>query len=91
MTLKGIFSMRNLKMTLITVKPKDNAINGDPQELQDPQWLLRQKLTLFGFLVKVYDRLDDGYKFSKKNFGLGRLRFYANSHLKVSPVLARES
>ena len=29
--------MRNLKSTLITVKPKDNAINGDPQELQDPQ------------------------------------------------------
>ena len=29
--------MRNLKGTLITVKPKGNAINGDPQELQDPQ------------------------------------------------------
>ena len=26
--------MRNLKRTLITVKTKDNAINGDPQELQ---------------------------------------------------------
>ena len=35
--LKSILSMRNLKRTLITVKPKDNAINGDPQELQDPQ------------------------------------------------------
>ena len=29
--------MRNLKRTLITVKPEDNAIIGDPQELQDPQ------------------------------------------------------
>ena len=75
-TLKRILSMRNLKRTLITVKPKDNAINGDPQELQDPQWLLRRKLTLFGFLVMVYDRVDDGDKFSKKNVGLKRLRFH---------------
>ena len=29
--------MRNLKGTLITVKTKDDAINGDSQELQDPQ------------------------------------------------------
>ena len=29
--------MRNLKGTLITVKLKDNAIIGDPEELQDPQ------------------------------------------------------
>ena len=36
MILKRILSMRNLKRTLITVKPKDNAINEDPQELQDP-------------------------------------------------------
>ena len=28
--------MRNLKRTLIIEKPKDNAINRDPQELQDP-------------------------------------------------------
>ena len=53
MILKRILSMRNLKRTLITVKPKDNAINEDPQQLQDPQWLLRRKLPLFGFLVKV--------------------------------------
>ena len=78
-----VLSMRNLKRTLITVKPKDNAINGDPQELQDPQWLLRRKLTLFGFLVMVYDRVDDGDKFSNKNFGLGSLRFHATSHLKI--------
>ena len=87
-TLKNIFSMRNLKRALITAKPKDNAINGYPQELQDPQWLLRCKLTLFGFLVMLHDRVDNGDKFSKKNFGLGRLRFHATSHLKVSPVLA---
>ena len=90
-TLKRILSMRNLKRTLITVKPKDNAINGDPQELQDPQWLLRRKLTLFGFLLMVYDRVDDGDKFSKKNFGFRRLCFHTTSHLKVSPVLARGS
>ena len=29
--------MRNLKRTLIIVKTKDNAISGDPQELQGPQ------------------------------------------------------
>ena len=87
-TLKRILSMRNLKRTLITVKPKDNAINRDPRELQNPHWLWRHKLTLFGFLVMVYDRVDDGDKFSKKNFGLGRLRFHATSDLKVSPVLA---
>ena len=42
---------------------KDNAINEDSQELQDPQWLLSRKLTPFGFLVMVYDRVDDGDKF----------------------------
>ena len=81
--------MRRLKRTLITVKPKDNATNGDPQELQDPQGLLRRKLTLFGFLVMVYDRVDDGDQFSKKNFGLGS--FLATSHLKVSPALSWRS
>ena len=90
-TLKRILSMRNLKGTLITVKLKDNTIIGDPEKLQDPQWLLRCKLTFFGFLVMVYDRVDDGDKFSKKNFGLGKLRFHATSQLKVSPVLTPES
>ena len=79
-TLKRILSMRNPKRTLITVKPKGNAIDGDPQEFQDPQWLLRRKLTLCSFLVMVYDRVNDGDKFSKNNFGLGRLRFHATSH-----------
>ena len=90
-TLKRILSMRNLKRTLITVKPKGNAINRDPQELQDPQWLLRLELTLFGFLLMVYDKQDNGNKSSKKSFGLGRFRFHATSHIKVSPVLARGS
>ena len=35
-TLKTILSMRILKRTLITVKPKGNAIDRDPQEIQDP-------------------------------------------------------
>ena len=82
-TLKKILSMRNLKRTLTTVKPKDNTINEDTQELQDPQWLLRRKLPLSGFLGMVYDRVDDGEKISKKNFGLERLRFHATSHLKI--------
>ena len=82
-TLKRILLMRNLKKSLVTVRPKDNAINEKPQELQNSQWLLRRKLTLFGFLVMVYDRVDDGDKFSKKDFGLGRLRFHATSHLKI--------
>ena len=71
--LKRILSMKNLKRTLITVKPKDNAINGDPPELQHPQWLLRRKLTLFGFLV--YDRVDDGDKWSKKHFAMEGIVF----------------
>ena len=68
---------------------ENNAINGDPQELQDLQWLLHHKLTLFGFLVMVYDWVDDGDKFSKTNFDLGRLRFHATSHLQVVPILAQ--
>ena len=82
-TLKRILLMRNLKKTLVTVRPKDNAINEKPQELQNSQWLLLRKLTIFCFLVMVYDRVDDGDKFSKKDFGLGRLRFHATSHLKI--------
>ena len=81
-TLKRILLMRNLKKSLVTVRPNDNAINEKPQELQNSQWLLRRKLTLFGFLVMVYDRVDDGDKSSKKNFGLGKFRFHATSHLK---------
>ena len=36
-TLKRILSMGKLQRTLISAKPKDNAINEDSQELQDPQ------------------------------------------------------
>ena len=67
----------------ITVKPKGNPINVNPQELQDSRWLLRRKKTFFGFLVVVYDREADGDKFSNANFGLGKSRFHATSHLKV--------
>ena len=34
-TQKRILSMRKLKRIFITMKPKNTAINGDPQELQD--------------------------------------------------------
>ena len=59
-----------------------DPINEDPQELQDSKWLLRCQ-TLFGFLVMVYYRVGNGNKFSYENFGLGRPRFYATSHLKI--------
>ena len=54
------------KEDIITVTPIDNSINKDPQELQDPQWLMRHKLTLFGFLLMVYDRVGDGDKIPRK-------------------------
>ena len=63
----------------ITMKPKDN-INEDSQELQGRQRLLRRKSTLFGFLVMVYDRVGNGDKLSRENFGLGRPRFHATSY-----------
>ena len=43
--------------------------------------------SFFDFLVMVYDRVDDGDKFSKKNFVFGRLRFHATSHLKIEAKL----
>ena len=60
--------------------PLDISINEDPQ---DPQRLLSRKLTLFGFLVMVYDRLDYGDNISKERFGLGRPCFHATMHLKI--------
>ena len=81
--LKKILSKRNLKRTFITAKPEDKVISEDPQELQDSQWLLRRKLTLFCFLVMVYDRVNDGAKFSKQKVGLRRVHFHDTSHLKI--------
>ena len=34
-------------------------------------------------LVMVYDRVVDGVKISKKNFGLGRPRFHATIHIEI--------
>ena len=45
--------------------------------------LLRRKLTLFGLLLMVYDRVGDGDKISKENFGYGRPCFYATSNLTI--------
>ena len=67
----------------ITVTPIDSPINKDSQDLHDPQWLLRYKLTLFDFLLMAYDRVVSGDKISKENFGLGRRGFHATSHLKL--------
>ena len=52
------------------MKPKDNAINRDPQELQDPHWLWSRKLTLFGFLVIVMIDWMTGIDFQRKNLVL---------------------
>ena len=41
------------------------------------------QINSLGFLVVLYDRVDDVDKFSKKNFGLGSLRYHATSYLKV--------
>ena len=38
----------------------------------------------------VYDRVGDGDKFSKKNFGHGRLHFYATSYLKIEAKRKRK-
>ena len=45
------------------------------------------KITLFGFLLMVYDRVGDWDKISKENFGFGRPRFRAASHLKIEAKL----
>ena len=75
------------KEDTITVTPIDNFINEDLQELQYSQWLLHRKLTLFGFLLMVYDRVGDGSKISNENFRYGRPRFHATSHLKIEATL----
>ena len=41
------------------------------------------QINFFWLFVMVYDRVDDGDKFSKKSFGLGWLHFHAASHLKI--------
>ena len=41
--------------------------------------------SLFLLIAMVYDRVGDADKFSKGNFGLGRPRFHATSHLKIEP------
>ena len=71
------------KENTIIVTPVDNTINENPKELQEPQWLLRRKLTLFGFLVMVCDRVGDGDEVPKENFGLERPRFHATSLWKI--------
>ena len=44
---------------------------------------MRRKLTLFGFLVMVYDRVGNRDKIPKENFSFGRPRFYATNYLKL--------
>ena len=76
----------------INEKPKEDPYYCETKR-QSYQWIssgasgpsmtFAPKSTLFGFLVMVYDRVHDENKFSKKNFGLERLRF--------PPVLVRRS
>ena len=82
-TLKRILLNEKHKEDLITVNPKDSPINEEPQEIQNPQWLLRRKKTLFGFLGMVYEREGDGDKVSNENLGLRGPSFHATSHLKI--------
>ena len=65
------------------MKPKDNAIIEDPQELQDVSTTFAPQKLFFGFLVMVCDRVDDGHKFSNENLDPGRPCFHGTSHLKV--------
>ena len=78
--------MKNLKRTL-SLTPIDNSINEDAQGLQDPQWLLRRKLTLFSFLVMVYDRVGDGDKISKENFTASHLKIDAKVFFSKTVML----
>ena len=67
-TLKMTLSLRNLKRTLsMRTLRSFKTLNDFP----------------FCFLVVVYDREDDGDKFSYENFGLGRSRFHTTSNLKL--------
>ena len=65
------------------MKPKDNAINEDPQELQGVSTTFAPQKLFFDFLVMVYGRVDDGDKFSNENFGPGRSCFHSTGHLKI--------
>ena len=78
----------------ITEDPKKNPINEkwnyetyaikeDPQELQGVSTTFAPQKLFFSFLVMVYDRVDDGDKFSNESLGPARPRFYGTSHLKI--------
>ena len=82
-TLKRILQKKKKpKEEIITVTLIDNSINEDPQELQDSQWLLPRKLTFFGFLLMVYDRVGDGGKIFKGKFWLWKSWFSCYQSLK---------
>ena len=66
---KRTLSLRNLKRTLSL------------RILRSFRFALQK--ALFRFLVMIYDRVGDGDKFSYENFGLGRPRFHATSHLNI--------
>ena len=76
------FKKKKPKEEIITVALIDNSINEDPQELQDSQWLLRRKLTFFGFFLMVYDRVGDGGKIFKGKFWLWKSWFSCYQSLK---------
>ena len=70
-TLKGTLSPRTLTRTLkSTLKLKTLK-----------RILLSSKIS--SFLEMVYDRVDDGHKFSHKNYGLARPRFHAAVNWKL--------
>ena len=83
-TLKRILSLKNLKRTLSLWNIKTVlAIKSLGSGFRIFNDFCVTKKSLFTFLVKIYNRVGDGDKFSWEKFGLVRPCFIANSHLKI--------
>ena len=81
-TLRRTLSLRNVR------GPYDCEIEREPYQwgpsgASGPSITFVAQITLSGFLVIVYDRVDDWDKFLYKNVGLKRPHFHATNHLKV--------
>ena len=64
------------------MKPKQNLTTRTRRTFRTLNDFCVQK-TLFGFLIIVCDREGNLDKFLFENFGLGRPRFHAISHLRL--------
>ena len=81
-TLKSTLSVRNLRRTLSLWNLKRTLPRG-LAGTSGPLMTFASKRTLFGFLIIVRDKEGNLDKFLFENFGLGRPRFHAISHLKL--------